>query len=138
MKWGSNRAESLNVMVSRSCDRTKFSWVCAKSWWLCAKTKNVRILPSLFVFFFKMIHTYYVSLGMIFPLFLAQNFQTKVLTVQKKSTFRMSVTQGCILDWGNLSIWRVFYKRAKPSSLHLFLSPLCPYFGTILEYVWQI
>ena len=29
----------------------------------------------------------------IFPLFLAQNFKTKLLTAQKKSTFRMSVSK---------------------------------------------
>ena len=46
------------------------------------QTKNFWILTPHFVFFL-MIHTYYVILGVIFPLFLAQNFRTKVWTAQK-------------------------------------------------------
>ena len=37
-----------------------------------------------------MTYIYYVSLGVIFALFVAKNFKTKVLTAQKKSTFWMS------------------------------------------------
>ena len=38
-----------------------------------------------------MFHTYQVIFSDIFALFLAQNFKTKVLTAQKKSTFRVYV-----------------------------------------------
>ena len=45
---------------------------------------------NIFFSFFYVINTYYVILGVIFALCLAQNFKTEVLTVQKKPTFRMS------------------------------------------------
>ena len=45
---------------------------------------------NLFYSFFLILHKYQVIFSDIFPLFLAQNYKTKVLTVQKKSSFRMS------------------------------------------------
>ena len=74
--------EFLNVTVARSCDRAKFSWPCAKSWDLYGKTQNVMHFNPFYIFFF-LIHTYYVIFGLVFGLFLAQNFKTKVLTAQK-------------------------------------------------------
>ena len=59
--------------MSRSHGRaTTQNWDCANSWELYAQTKKISIF-----------HTCYVILGVIFVLFLAQNFKTKVLTVQK-------------------------------------------------------
>ena len=46
----STRAEFLNVTVSQCCDRTKFSWLCAKYWDLYAQSKNWCILITLTVF----------------------------------------------------------------------------------------
>ena len=96
-------AEFLKVTVSRSCNRTNFSWVCAKPWELYVQPKNVCIF-TFFLQFFFMIYTYFVTLGVIFTLFIAQNFKTKVKTAQKKSTFRMSV-------WMVFNLFRAnFYK----------------------------
>ena len=48
-------------------------------------------LTPLFYSLFFMIHTYYVMFGVIFAFFLGQKLKKKVLTAQKKSSFRMSV-----------------------------------------------
>ena len=49
----------------------------------CMRKQKNAFLPLYLFFFFVMIHTYYVILGMIFTLTLAQNFGTKVLTPLK-------------------------------------------------------
>ena len=46
-----------------------------------------------FNFFFP---TYYLILGVIFALYLLLNIKTKVLTAQKKNTFRMSALKKTI------------------------------------------
>ena len=51
---------------------------------------------NLSFYFFLMIHTYYVILGVIFLLFLAQNFRTKVLTVQKNLLLECLPLDGAI------------------------------------------
>ena len=79
MTW----AEFVNVTVSRSCDRAKLSRVCAKSWELYLQTKKLCNLNTFKKLFFYIIHTFHVILGVIFALFLAQNFKTEVLTAQK-------------------------------------------------------
>ena len=55
-------------------------------------TKNVCISTSFFSFFF-MIHIYYVSLGVVFALFLAQSSKTKVLTAHK------NILLECLCFW---------------------------------------
>ena len=48
----------------------------------CMRKLKIYAFNLLFSFFF-MIHIYYVSLGVVFALFLEQNFKTKVLTAHK-------------------------------------------------------
>ena len=55
----------------------------------CANYKGIHF--NIFYSFFFIFHAYLVIFNDIFAFFLAQNFKTKVLTAQKKSTFRMSV-----------------------------------------------
>ena len=44
-----------------------------------------------------MIHIYYVSLGVVFALFLAQNFKTKVLTAHKNLLLECLVVASTLL-----------------------------------------
>ena len=56
---------------------------------------------------FFMIHKYYVILGVIFALFLAQHFRTKVLTAQKNLLLE------CLHRLGILIIKMIDHERAK-------------------------
>ena len=85
--------EFLNVTVSRLCDRAKFSGVCAIHQNCMRKLKTFAFYPLFFFFF--MIHTYYVILGVFFELFLKLKFLP-----HKKFTFRMSASP---LFWNILS-----------------------------------
>ena len=46
-----------------------------------------------------MIHIYYVSLGVVFALFLAQNFKTKVLTAHKNLLLECLVFQRNVIEY---------------------------------------
>ena len=82
--------EFLNVTVSWSCARAKFSWPCAKSWDLYAQTQKLCILTS-----FRVISSWFTHIMwffcVIFALFLAQNFKSKVLTAQNCPDFAQNL-----------------------------------------------
>ena len=71
-------SEFLNVAVSQLCNRANFFLTLRKFFIIVFANKKCMHLNSFFL-----IHTYYVILGVIFPLFLAQHFRTKVFTAQK-------------------------------------------------------
>ena len=81
-------SEFLNVTVARSCHRA-FFFDFVQNLEMCSANNKIMDF-NLFYSFFFVTHTYYLIFGVILALFLAQNFKTKVLTAQKKSTFRMS------------------------------------------------
>ena len=82
----------LKVTVSWSYNRTKIFWLCAKSWDLHAQSKKICIFTLQFFFF--MFHTYLVISSDTFPIFLAQNCKTEVLTAQKNLLLECLVTGG--------------------------------------------
>ena len=80
--WFYPNSEFLNVTVSRSCDRAKFSWLWATFWDWYFETKNLCILTYSTVFSSWFTHNMWFLMWLL-HFFLPTNFRTKVLTAQK-------------------------------------------------------
>ena len=122
-------AEFPKVTVSRSCDRAKIFWLCAKSWDLLAQTKNLCILTSFFYSFFP---SYLPHIKWFF----AQDVKTKVLTAQKKSTFRISYfVQKVFLVFNSLFRFNWRTKTIEKTSYLSHLSPVKERKNFVIEHL---
>ena len=110
---GAYPAEFLNVTVSRSCDRAKFSWLCAKSWDLYAETKNLCILTS-FTIFSSWFTRIMQILVWFWHFFLRKNVKTKVLTAQKSLLLECLLPSQVYFRFCNL--WRKTHVFRNPEA----------------------